>query len=458
MKSAVESLEDNKVKVSVEVDETEFDRAMDAAFRRISREVRIPGFRPGKAPRRILEARIGTSVAREEALREALPEYYAQAVRENDVDVIAPPEIDITAGLEEGPVAFDAVVEVRPKVSVAGYGGLRVEIPRPRPTDEEIDAQIDRMRNQFAELELVDRPAIDTDQVTVDIVGSRDGEALPGLDATDYLYEVGSSAIAPELDDHLRGAKPGDILQFSARHPDPEEEPIDFRVLVKQVQQRVLPELDDEWANEASEFETLDALRADLVRRLTIVRVMQSQMALREKAASALGELVEEEIPEPLIDDEMRTRLQDLGMRLQAQGVGIEQYLAATGQSQPEFVEELRAAGREAVKVDLALRAVADAEAIEVDDDEVDAEIERLAERTKQKPNQLRKVIERNGQIPELRSDLRKRKALEWIVENVEIVDPDGQPIDREDLVPALAEIDPNAAEATEPEDEKDEE
>jgi trigger factor len=146
----------------------------------------------------------------------------------------------------------------------------------------------------------------------------------------------------------------------------------------------------------------------------------------------------------------MRTRLQDLGMRLQAQGIGIEQYLAATGQSQPEFVEELRTAGREAVKVDLALRAVADAEAVEVDDDEVDGEIERLAERTKQKPNQLRKVIERNGQIPELRSDLRKRKALEWIVDNVEIVDPDGQPIDRADLVPALAEIDPNAAEAPE--------
>jgi chromosome segregation ATPase len=153
---------------------------------------------------------------------EALPEYYAQAVRENDVDVIAPPEIDITAGREEGPVTFDAVVEVRPRVSVAGYGGLRVEIPRPRPSDEEIDAQVERMRNQFAELEAVDRPAIDTDQVTVDIVGSRDGEALPGLDATDYLYEVGSAAIVPELDDHLRGAKPGDILQFSARHPDPE--------------------------------------------------------------------------------------------------------------------------------------------------------------------------------------------------------------------------------------------
>jgi len=450
VKSAVESLEDNKVKVSVEVDETEFDKAMDAAFRRIAREVRIPGFRPGKAPRRILEARIGSSAAREEALREALPEYYAQAVRENDVDVIAPPEIDITAGREEGPVAFDAVVEVRPKVSVPGYGGLRVEVPNPRPTDEEIDAQIERMRAQFAELELVDRPAIDTDQVTIDVVGSRDGEALPGLDATDYLYEVGSASIVAELDDHLRGAKVGDILQFSARHPDPDEEPIDFRVLVKQVQQRVLPDLDDEWANEASEFETLDALRGDLVRRLTLIRAMQSQMALRERAATALGELVDDEVPEALVEDEMRTRLQDLGLRLQAQGISIEQYLAATGRSQPEFVEELRANAREAAKVDLALRAVADAEVIEATDEEIDAEIERLAERTKQKPNQVRKAIERNGQIPELRSDLRKRKALEWIVEHVEVVDPEGHTIDRADLMP---ELEPTEAEATEPAD-----
>ena len=260
------------------------------------------------------------------------------------------------------------------------------------------------------------------------------------------MYEVGSAGIVPELDDHLRGTKPGDILQFSARHPDPEEDPIDFRVLVKQVQQHVLPELNDDWANEASEFETLDTLRADLVRRLTIVRAMQSQMAMRERAATALGELVDDEPPEALVDDEMRTRLQDLGLRLQAQGLGIEQYLAATGQSQPEFVEGLRTGAREAVKVDLALRAVADAEVIEVTDDEVEEEIGRLAERTQQKPNQLRKVIERNGQIPELRSDLRKRKALEWIVEHVEVVDPEGQPIDRDDLLPT---IEPTEAEAT---------
>ena len=189
MKAVVEPLEGNRVKVSVEVDEAEFEHDVDAAFRRIAREVRLPGFRPGKAPRRVLEAKLGKDIGREEALREALPTYYSKAVRENDVDVIAAPEIEITAGKDEGPVAFDAVVEVRPVIAVGGYGHLRVEIPRPEATEEEIDAQIDRLRDQFAELTTVDRPAIDGDHVTITINGSRDGEDIAGLQADDYLYE-----------------------------------------------------------------------------------------------------------------------------------------------------------------------------------------------------------------------------------------------------------------------------
>ncbi len=152
MKTTVEPLEGNKVKLSVEVDEDEFDKAITDAFRKIAREVRIPGFRPGKAPRKVLEAGSAPEVGREQALHDALPEYYAQAVTDNDVDVIAAPEIDITAGQEEGAVAFDAVVEIRPVIEVPGYGGLRVEIPRPEATDDEIDAQIDRLRQVQAEL------------------------------------------------------------------------------------------------------------------------------------------------------------------------------------------------------------------------------------------------------------------------------------------------------------------
>jgi trigger factor len=148
VKTSVEELEDNKVKLSIQVDEPEFEKAVDAAFRKIAREVNIPGFRPGKAPRRILEKRLGEGIARGEALRDAIPEYYAQAVRDNDVDVIAAPEIDITDGEESGPVAFDAVVEVRPQINIGGYDDLQVEIPSPNPSEEDIDGQIDRLRDQ----------------------------------------------------------------------------------------------------------------------------------------------------------------------------------------------------------------------------------------------------------------------------------------------------------------------
>src|ERR1700722_14548219 len=174
MKTVVEPLEGNKVKMSIQVDEQEFEHSIDAAFRKISREVRVPGFRPGKAPRRILEARFGKETGRVEALREALPTYYSQAVREHEVDVVAPPEIDITAGEDQGPVTFDAVVEIRPQLRLAGYGGLRVEIPSPLATEEDIDAQVDRLRSNFGELTAVDRPAQNGDYLTIDLAGSRD--------------------------------------------------------------------------------------------------------------------------------------------------------------------------------------------------------------------------------------------------------------------------------------------
>ena len=433
MRSTVEPLEGNKVKLSVELDESEFDKAIDAAFRTIAREVRIPGFRPGKAPRRVLEARFGADVARDQALRDALPEFYVDAVKEHDVDAIAAPEIEITGGQEEGPVTFDAVVEVRPRIEVPGYGGLRVELPRPSATDEELDAQVDRLREQFAELAEVDRAAREGDVVTMSIHGEEDAEPVPGLQADEYAYRLGAGSIAAELDAQLAGAKVGDALAFDGALAGTDRT-VSFRVLVKKVQERVLPEVTDEWASEVSEFETIAELRADLADRMANVRRMQAVMALRERAAEALVQLVEDEAPEPLVQREMRARLEDLAMRLSAQGMSADQYLAATGRTQEQLVEELRESAIQAVKADLALRAVADAEAIEVSDDEIDAEIEALAARLREKPEKVRKQLERNEQLPAVRSDLRTRKALEWLLEHVEVVDPEGEPIDRADL------------------------
>lgn len=440
MRTTVEALEGNKVKLSVNVDEEEFDRALDQAFKRIAREVRIPGFRPGKAPRRILEARVGTDVARQEALRESLPEFYAQAVTESAVDVIAPPEIDITSGEEAGPVTFDAVVEVRPKVSVPGYDSLRVTVPSPDATDEEVDAQVERLRQQFGELETVERPAHDGDQVLIDISGSVDGEPAEGLTADDYLYPLGSGAILPEVDDNLRGAKVGDILRFDAEAPDDDAEDgtstISFRVLVKEVKEQVLPDLDDEWANEASEFETLDELRQDLRDRIESVKRAQARLALREGVVGELVKLVDDEPPAPLVQAELQHRARDLVQRLGAQGASVEQYLQATGRTGEELNAELTEAAASAVKADLALRAVIEAEGIDVDDEEVDAEIERIATRLGEKPDRFRKQLERADQVQAVRSDLRKGKALEWLVDHAEVVDEEGAPVDRSRLEP----------------------
>jgi trigger factor len=427
VKTSVVELEDNKVKLSIEVDEAEFSQAIDAAFVKIARDARIPGFRPGKAPRKLLEARLGPGVARGEALRDAIPDYYARAVRENDVDVIAAPEIDITDGADEGPVVFDAVVEVRPVVAVPGYDSLRITLDPPTVDDDEIDAQVDRLRRQFAELAEVDRPAVDEDLLTIDISGSQDGEVLDGLSADDYSYELGSGMIVPELDDALRGASAGDEIDFDATHPDPDEGELHFHVTVKQVSERVLPDATDEWVAEASEFDTLDELRADFGQRMLTTRTVQAQMARRDKVGDAVADLVDLEVPDALVTAEMSQRLQDLSARLQAQGLTLEYWLAASGKTPDEMTEELRELSTRAAKLDLALRAVVEAEAIEATDEEVDAELADVARRLDLEPAEVRQRFDETAQLGEIRADIARRTALDWLVDHAEVVDEEGQ-------------------------------
>jgi trigger factor len=437
MRSTLEPLEGNKVKLSVEVDAEEFEAAVDAAFRKIAQEVTIKGFRKGKAPRKVLERRIGPLAGREQAMQDSLPQYYSDAVIEHDVDVIAPPEIEVTGGHEEGNVQFDAVVEVRPSIEVPGYGGISVTLDRPEVDEEQIDAQIDRMRDLDATLAEVDRPAQEGDTVRIDIAGSLDGEPQPGLTADDYSYTVGSGAITPEVDEQLTGAKAGDVLEFGATHPDPEEErELQFRVEVKSVQEKVLPELDDAWASEASEFETVDALRASLADRMLRVRRAQASMAFREKVGEALAELVTDEVPEAMVQNEMGQRLQDLSMRVQAQGMRLEQYLMMTGTDPEAFSQELKDTATQGVKVDLALRAVAEAEGLECTDDDLAEELEAVATRVGEDAAAVHEQLERAGQLSAVRSDIRKRKALEWLLDRAEVLDPEGNPIDRSELEP----------------------
>src|SRR4051794_24434302 len=261
VKSTLEALEGNKVKLSVNVDESEFDKDIDAAFRKIAREVRLPGFRAGKAPRRVLEARIGVAPAREQALRDSIPQYLAKAVREHDVDLIASPEVNITAGEEDGPIEFDATCEVRPEITVPGYEGLRIELPAPEATDEEVDEAVKAQLRRHGQLTDVDRPAARGDYVTLDLNATRDGEDVAGLNTEDWSYEVGQGWIADDFDDQVIGSSAGDELTFTTT-PKGTEEPADFVVNISKVQQLAVPELTDEFvAENFGEHETVDGWR-----------------------------------------------------------------------------------------------------------------------------------------------------------------------------------------------------
>lgn len=437
MRATAAPVEGNKVRLSVEVDEVEIDQALDSLMKRLAREVRVPGFRPGKVPRRVIEARMGGATAvRGEALREALPGFYARAVTDTEVDPIDQPEIDITSGNESGAVSFDALVEVRPTVAVPGYHGLSVTLPSLEVTDDEVTAQLDRLRATSGELVTVSRPARDGDQVTIDIHGSRADQG-PGddddLDAEDLLYEVGGGGVVPGLDEQLRGAKAGDILSFETEF-GPEGVAASFRVLVKETKELVLPEVTDEWAAEASEFDTVDELTADLRARLRQQHVARARVALERRTAEALAELVTEGIPDQLVASELRERIHDLSHRLESQGMDIGQFLAVTGRDEKEFVEELRGSALETVKIDLALRTVVEEEGIEVTDEELDEELAVIGERVDMEVGKVREELEQAGRLAAVRSDRRKAKAMRWLVDNVELVDEDGKPVSRDDL------------------------
>ena len=432
--TTVEEVEPNKVRVSVTVPAAEFEKAVDAAFRKIAREVKVPGFRPGKAPRQILEQRVGVEYAREQALRDALPEYYEQAITDEDVDAIAMPEIEITAGADDGDVAFDAVVEVRPVVTVAGYDALQVEIPSPEVADDVVDSQVDALRERSADLTDSEDPLVDENFALIDIKGSIDGEAVDALSATDFLYEVGSGMLVEELDAAVRGTRPGAILSFTAsldeRFGDREGAEVTFDVVVKDARRKVLPEVTDDWVSEVSDFDTVAALRDDIRTRMSLIARVQAQMTVRDKVLEAAAALVDIEVPEALVNTEMERRLHDLAHRLEAQGVTIPQYLAMTGQDQQVFVDDLRGACTEAVRADLALRSVVAQEAIEIDEAEIDEEVARLAERLQEKPARVRKDLERRGAIDALRSDLARGKALRFLVDHAVVVDEDGNAVD----------------------------
>ncbi len=452
METTIETLDGDRVKLTVAVDAAEFDTAVEAAFKRLAREVRLPGFRPGKAPRKILEARIGSGAGRQEALQSALPDYYGRALAELEVDAIDSPEIQITGGAEEGDLTFDAVVPVRPRPALAGHGSLRVEIPAPGVTDEDVDSQLEMLREQQATLETVERPAVDGDQVTIDIDGTHNGEAVDGLTTTDYLYEVGAGAVVPEIDDNLRGSSTGDVVEFDADHPDGEGL-LNFRIEVKEVQEKVLPEVDDAFAATASEFDTADELLADLRGRIDAMKRSQAGMLVRDRTAQAVADLVEVDIPESLVEAEIDGRIRDMAMRLHSQGLEFEQYLEAVGTDISALRDEYRESAEVSARVDLGLRAVAEAEGLDADQEDLDSYLQALADQAESDVSTVVEMLTGSGRVLEVRADLRKKAALDWLLERVEIVDEDGNEVDRSILETPEPESEPEPEPAPESEE-----
>ena len=434
MKSSVETLEGNKVKVYVEVDEAEFDKDIDTAFKTIAREVKLPGFRNGKVPRRVLEARIGLGPAREQALRDAIPQYLGKAVREHDVDLVATPDVEITGGQEDGVVEFEAECEVRPVIQVPGYGGLRIELDSPQPSDDDVEsAKQDELKAHGA-LADADRPAEPGDFLTLDLAATRDGEEVMGLNTEDWSYELGQGWVADDFDSHIEGASVGDTLTFSTT-PKGTEEAADFTVAVKAVQALELPEPTDEWVSEnTGEFETVAEWEASIRERLIESQLGAVRGQVMGQLTESLVKLVDVEAPESMVRSEMQGQLQNMFRQLQMNGIDPEAWLSATGQGVEQMLEGTRPQAEQAVKSDLALRAVAEAEGIEATDADIEMEYARMAMQFGQKAKEIRRAYEQNDAVPELIAQIRKSKAMDWLLHHVEMVDHEGHEIDR-DLV-----------------------
>ena len=432
MKTTLEALEGNKIKLSIEVEETEFDRYLDGAFRKISTQIRIPGFRQGKAPRQLIEAQIGREAARSQAIEDAIPASLALAVREHDLDIIATPEVSLTNGQETGNIVFDATCEVRPVVEIDGYKKLKVEMPSLVASDEDIDEVVKYERKRHATLSDADRPAKVDDQLTLDLVGSRDGEPLPGLNVDDWLYEVGRGWVAEDFDKHLTGATAGQKLEFTSI-PSGMTEPADFVITVKKIQEQVLPELTDEWvAEHLAEHETIESWKLAVRTRIEDSRLNQVRNTVVEKTTAALAVLVEIEAPEAMVNSDLRGRVQNTLKQFESQGISMEQWLSVTQQTAEQFVDALKEQSVLATKVDIALRAVAVAEKLEATEDDLERQFTRIATQVKKKPAAIRKVYEKNDAVSDLKAQIAKSKAIDWLLHNSQFVDDKSNSIDNE--------------------------
>ncbi|HEX2029398.1 MAG TPA: trigger factor [Nitriliruptorales bacterium] len=431
MKTTLEQLEPTRVKLTVEVEPDRVTHAFDDAAHHLAQQVQIKGFRKGKAPRRLLEARLGKDAILQHAVEEWLGRFYAEAVRQEDLSPVAPPEIDLETFTEDEGCVFAATVEIRPEVELPDHTGIQMTFPDWDVTDEQVREQVEALRERFAELEVVERPAARGDFVTIDLLVFQHGEPLESATAEDALYEVGSGGVTPELDEQLPGAATGHILNYTDRLPDgyPEHggEEVEFRVLVKDVRAKRLPDLDDDFAATASEFDSLEELQHDIRRGLRSRRLSHARQELRARVLEAYLALVDVPLPEAMVTDEVEGRLARMRRQAEQYGVELDQLLQMQGTDLDTARRELEEQARQAVKAQLVLEALAREVGLTVEPGDLDREVRRHAADHGIEPAQLAQVISEQGSVGVLVGDVARRKALDLLVEAAEV---EGAPSD----------------------------
>jgi trigger factor len=426
------NLDDNRIKLSVEIDEAEMNDAIDAAATSLAKQMTVKGFRKGKVPKSVMIAHLGgPDVLRSEAIRESLPDFYSRSVADTLTDPIGQPDINITGGEEGGLLTFEAEVEVRPQISIKGQNELRVTIPSPVVNDAEITAQIDRFRETDAILREVDRPIITGDLVAMDIHVERlEGDGEP-IDMSDYMYTVGSGVITEGVDDLIVGLKAGEELKLNGNMGPGVV--ATYELTLKQVKERELPELTDEWVKENTEWDDIDAMRDAILGQMRTMKIVEAQTSQRDAVLMAVSELVSEEAaPEVLVNGETSERLQELGQRLAQQKLNLETFLEITNQTPDQLLETLRQDAVRAVRIDLAMRALVKAENLEPTPEEVDDELEQTAKAMGVDADKLRTNLRDSGRVVAFNAEVAKMKASRWLSDHVTFVDPDGVEIDRE--------------------------
>lgn len=432
MKTTLTRESPSRVRLSVEATPAEVRPAIDRAVRALGNEVKIPGFRKGKVPRKVLETRLGPDALREATLREAIPELLARAVADETLQPVAPPSVEVTGYDLDSDLTFDATVEVRPEIDLPDLDGFRATRRGTKATLEEIDEQLRRLQDRFATLEPVPRNAHRGDYVMIDLHATQHAEQIAELSATDQLYEVGAGWFVPELDDQLENARAGDILQFNATLPEgaPERwagQEVTFRALVKEVRRKALPPIDDDFAKTASEFDTLDELRGDVGERIERVKGVQADADVRQQVLEQVVDEVEVEPPESLVRDEMAYRLRRLEEQLNMAGLGIDRYLTETGRTEEQVEADLRRQAERNVRAHLILEEIARREGLGVTEEELREEVARHAEAIRHDPSDLAKRLGEGGRLGVLAADILRRKALNLLVERADIKEEEGE-------------------------------